>query len=141
MVITKTSPLSILRHLRVVNSAFLKQRFDGCLFLVSFYLYIFFIIYNLFYESLYILHFIIAARSILNDIKKSFTEYYRMFKNYSMENLAAYRNQTINLQYPSIDWFLPDLSLHLKGLLNSPGCKHQIHYKTHKYDLKSIHFT
>ena len=39
MVITKKSPLSILRHLRVVNSEFLKQRFDGCLFQVSFYLY------------------------------------------------------------------------------------------------------
>ena len=38
-----------LRHLRVVNSEFLKQRFDGCLFQVSFYLYNFFIIYNLFY--------------------------------------------------------------------------------------------
>ena len=34
MVITKKSPLSILRHLRVVN---LEQRFDGCLFHVSFY--------------------------------------------------------------------------------------------------------
>ena len=32
MIITKKSPSSILRHLRVVNSAFLKQRFDGCLF-------------------------------------------------------------------------------------------------------------
>ena len=70
MVITKTSPLSILRHLRVVNSEFLKQRFDGCLFQVSFYRYNFFIIYNLFYQSLYILHFTIFARSILNDIKK-----------------------------------------------------------------------
>ena len=37
MVITKKSPLSILRHLRVVNLEFLKQRFDGCLFQVSFY--------------------------------------------------------------------------------------------------------
>ena len=70
MVITKTSPLSILRHLRVVNSAFLKQRFDGCLFQVSFYLYNLFIIYNLFYQSLYILLFTIFPRSILNDIKK-----------------------------------------------------------------------
>ena len=66
MVITKKSPLSILRHPRVVNSEFLKQ----CLFQVSFYLYNFFIIYNLFYQSLYILHFTIFARSILNDIKK-----------------------------------------------------------------------
>ena len=39
MVITKESPLSILRHLRVVSSEFLKKRFDGCLFQVSFYLY------------------------------------------------------------------------------------------------------
>ena len=70
MVITKKSPLSILRYLRVVNSEFLKQRLDGCLFQVSFYLYNFFIIYNLFYQSLYILHFTIFARSILNDIKK-----------------------------------------------------------------------
>ena len=70
MVITKKSPLCILRHLRVVSSAFLKQRFDGCLFQVSFYLYNFFIIYNHFYQSLYILHFTIFARSILNDIKK-----------------------------------------------------------------------
>ena len=46
MVITKKSPLSILRHLRVVN---LEQRFDGCLFHVSFYvcMYIFVFIYVL----------------------------------------------------------------------------------------------
>ena len=55
MVITKKSPLSILSHLRVVNSACLKQRFDGCLFQVSFYLYNLFIICSLFYQSLYIL--------------------------------------------------------------------------------------
>ena len=30
MVITKKSPLSILNHLRVVNLACLKQRFDDC---------------------------------------------------------------------------------------------------------------
>ena len=41
VVVTKKSPLSILRHLRVVNSAFLKQRFDGCLFQVPFYCTIF----------------------------------------------------------------------------------------------------
>ena len=41
MVIGEKSLLSILCHLRVVNSAFLKQRFDGCLFQVSFYLYIY----------------------------------------------------------------------------------------------------
>ena len=70
MVIGEKSLLSILCHLRVVNSAFLKQRFDGCLFQVSFHLYNFFIIYNLFYQSLYILHFITVSRSILNNIKK-----------------------------------------------------------------------
>ena len=32
MVIAKKSSFSILRHLRVVNAEFLKQRFDGCLF-------------------------------------------------------------------------------------------------------------
>ena len=65
------SSLFILSHLRVINLACLKQRFDGCLFQVSFYLYNFFIIYNLFYQSLlYILHFTIVTRSILNDIKK-----------------------------------------------------------------------
>ena len=70
MVITKKSPLSILRYLRVVNSAFLKQCFDGCLFHVSFYLYNSFIIYNHLYQNLYILHFTIFARIILKDIKK-----------------------------------------------------------------------
>ena len=53
MVITKKSPLSILIHLRVVNLACLKQRFDDCLFQVSFCLYNFFIIYNLLYQNLY----------------------------------------------------------------------------------------
>ena len=43
MVITK-SPLSILRHLRVVNVAFLKQRFDGS-YAVSLWLFGFFWIY------------------------------------------------------------------------------------------------
>ena len=70
MVITKKSSFSILHHLRVVNSEFLKQCFDGCLFQVSFYLYNFFFICNLFYQSLSLLHFAIFARSILNDIKK-----------------------------------------------------------------------
>ena len=70
MVITKKSPLSILIHLRVINLARLKQRFDDCLFQVSFYLYNFFIIYNLLYQSLYLLHFTNVARSILKDIKK-----------------------------------------------------------------------
>ena len=70
MIITRKSPLPILSHQRVVNLALLKQRFDGCLFHVSFYLYNSVIIYNLFYQSLYILHFTIVTRSILNDIKK-----------------------------------------------------------------------
>ena len=70
MVITKKSSLSILNHLRVINLACLKQRFDDCLFQVSFYLYNFFSIYNIFYKSSCILHFTIVARSILKDIKK-----------------------------------------------------------------------
>ena len=70
MVITKKSPLSILNHLRVINLTCLKQRFDDCLFQVSFYLYNFFSIYNIFYKSSCILHFTIVARSILKDIKK-----------------------------------------------------------------------
>ena len=39
MVITKKSTLSVLNHLRVINLTCLKQRFDDCLFQVSFYLY------------------------------------------------------------------------------------------------------
>ena len=71
MVITKKSPLSaILIHLRVVNLACLKQHFGDCLFKVSFYLYNFFVICNIFYQSSCILHFTIVARSILKDIKK-----------------------------------------------------------------------
>ena len=70
MVITKKSPLSILIHVRVVNLACLKQRFDDCLFQVSFYLYNIFIIYNILYQSSWILHFTIVARNILKDIKK-----------------------------------------------------------------------
>ena len=65
MVITKKSPLSILPHLSVVNSAFLKERSNGCLFQVSFYLFNFFIIYNYFYQSLYILHFTTTSRNNL----------------------------------------------------------------------------
>ena len=44
MVITKNlqSPVTILNHLRVINLTCLKQRFDDCLFQVSFYLYNFF---------------------------------------------------------------------------------------------------
>ena len=71
MVITKKSPLSILNHPRVINLTCLKQRFDDCLFQVSFYLYNFFYsIYNIFYKSSCMLHFTIVARSILKDIKK-----------------------------------------------------------------------
>ena len=36
---------------------------------------------------------------------------------------------------------LIDLSLHQKGLFNSPEYKHLILYKIHKYDFKSIQFT
>ena len=53
MVITKKSPLSILRHLRVINSEFLKQRFDGCLFQVSFYLYNFISLFTIYYIKVY----------------------------------------------------------------------------------------
>ena len=53
IVTTKKSPLSILRHLRVVNSEFLKQRFDGCLFQVSFYLYNFFSLFTIYYIKVY----------------------------------------------------------------------------------------
>ena len=63
------SPLSILIHLKVVKLLYLKQRFDNCLFEVSFYMYNFFIIYNLFYQSFYIFQFTIVARSILTYIK------------------------------------------------------------------------
>ena len=71
--------LSILIHLKVVNLLYLKQRFNNCLFEVSFCMYNFFIIYNLFYQSFYIFQFTIVARSILTYIKnqlntvKSFT--------------------------------------------------------------------
>ena len=62
-----------------------------------------------------------------------------MFKNSTMENITLQRNQTINFQCTPNDWFLPDLKLHHKGLLNSPEYKRHILYKTHKYDFKSIH--
>ena len=48
-----------------------------------------------------------------------------MLKISPMENLTPHRNQTVNLQCTSIDWFRPDLSLHRKGLLNSPEYKHK----------------
>ena len=64
-----------------------------------------------------------------------------MLKNFPVENLTPLRNQIMNLQCPSIDWFRPDWSLHHKGLLKCPEYKHQIRYITHKYDFKSIHFT
>ena len=53
MVITKKSTLFLLRHLRVVNSEFLKQRFDSCLFQVSFYLYIFFSLFTIYFMKVY----------------------------------------------------------------------------------------
>ena len=65
-----------------------------------------------------------------------------MLKNSPMKNLPSHRDQAINLQHKSIDWFLPNMSFHRKGLLNSPGYKNRILCKTHKQDLnKSIHFT
>ena len=53
MVITKKSPLSILHHLRVINITCLKQRFDDCLFQVSFYIYIYIYIYMYVYIYIY----------------------------------------------------------------------------------------
>ena len=50
MIIKKRYPLSILSHPRVVNLACLKQRFNGCLFQVSF--------YCLFQISLFAIYFI-----------------------------------------------------------------------------------
>ena len=52
-----------------------------------------------------------------------------MFKNSTMKNLTLHRNQTLNLQCKSIDWFLTDVSLHWKGLLKNPEYKNQILYK------------
>ena len=63
MVITKKSPLSILRHLRVVNSEFMKQRFDGCLFQLSFYLYNFFSLFTIYYIKVYIYIYIIMLNN------------------------------------------------------------------------------
>ena len=51
--ITKKPLLSILHHLRVVNSEFLKQRFDDRLFQVSFYLYNFFSLFTIYYIKVY----------------------------------------------------------------------------------------
>ena len=63
MVITKKSPLSILRHLGVVNSEFLKQRFDGCLFKFHFICTIFSLcaIYFIKVYTYYILQFSLEA--------------------------------------------------------------------------------
>ena len=55
-----------------------------------------------------------------------------MFRNSPMKNLTSHRNQGITLQCKSIDWFLPDMSLHRKGLLNGPEYKIKIIYKTNK---------
>ena len=54
MVITKKSPLSILNHLRVINLTCLKERFDECLFQVSFYLYNFFFFFFLVFTIYFI---------------------------------------------------------------------------------------
>ena len=53
MVITKKPPLFLLHHRRVVNSEFLKQRFDSCLFQVSFYLYNFFALFTFYSMKVY----------------------------------------------------------------------------------------
>ena len=50
--------------------------------------------------------------------------------NPPMKSLTFNRKQAINLQRKSIDWFLPDISFHRKGLLNSPEHK-KIPYKKH----------
>ena len=62
MVITQNSPLFILRHLRVVNSEYLKQHFDSCLFQVSFYLtFSLFTIYFIKVYTYYTLQFLLEA--------------------------------------------------------------------------------
>ena len=55
-----------------------------------------------------------------------------MFKNPPMKNLISHGNQAINQQGKSIDRFLPDMSLHRKGLLNGLKYKNKIVYKTRK---------
>ena len=72
MVVTKKSPLSILIHLRVVNLACLKQRFDDCssfILPVQFIYYLQYILTKFMHIAVFI-HFTIVARSILKDIKK-----------------------------------------------------------------------
>ena len=59
-----------------------------------------------------------------------------MFKNSVMKNLTAHRNQAINLECKSIDWFLLDMSLNQKEILNGPEYKNKILSKTHKYSLR-----
>ena len=41
-------------------------------------------------------------------------------QNSLMKNPTSLRNQVMNLQCKSTDWFRPDMGLHRKGLLNSP---------------------
>ena len=60
-----------------------------------------------------------------------------MFKNSPMKNITSHRNQTMNLRYKSIDWFLPDLSLHQKGLLKKPTIQESNSLQTNKYDLRA----
>ena len=83
----------MLIDLWVVNLPCVKQCFEDCLFQVLFYVYNIFIIYDLFYQSFYILDFTIVTRGILTDMKNNYIElnnllkakknpeYYRMLKN------------------------------------------------------------
>ena len=139
------SPLSILIHLRLVDLPLLQQRFDDCLFKFLFARTVF-----------YYLHFILSrffhvtllqncgqkhlkrnqkqldAITIYSKLKNTFTENYRMFKKSSMEHLTLHRNQAIKLQCKLVDLFLIYMSLHRKGLLDSPEYKKKHLYKTHK---------
>ena len=53
-----------------ISISCLKQHFNDCLFQISYYILNFIITYNLFYQSSYIFHFKIVARSILTDTTK-----------------------------------------------------------------------
>ena len=55
-----------------------------------------------------------------------------MFKNSPVKNLTSHRNQAMNLRCKSVYWFLPDMSLHRRGLLSGAKYKNKILYKTHR---------
>ena len=80
------------------------------------------------------------AITIYSKLKNTFTENYRMFKKSSMEHLTLHRNQAIKLQCKLVDLFLIYMSLHRKGLLDSPEYKKKHLYKT-QVRFKSIQFT